>query len=149
MPSPGEVARTEPSRDSGAPEASQVGRRLFALGAVLAGLAVALGAFGTHALESRAPVGRLATWETGVRYHLVHALALLALGLAQTRWSAAGLGRAGALIALGTLVFSGSLYLLVLTDTPVLGAVTPLGGVLLLAGWATAAWSVLRSSSWR
>ena len=136
MPSPGESA----PQSSGAP------RRLFALGAVLAGTAVALGAFGTHALEARVPAGRVATWETGVRYHLVHALALMVLALARTKWAEKGLERAGTLMALGVLVFSGSLYLLVLTDTPVLGAVTPLGGVLLLAGWAVAAWSVLRPS---
>jgi uncharacterized membrane protein YgdD (TMEM256/DUF423 family) len=136
MPSPGEPERHE----------SGAARRLFALGAILAGTAVAFGAFGTHALEVRVPAGRVATWETGVRYHLVHALALMILALARTHWAAKGLERAGTLIALGVLVFSGSLYLLVLTDTPVLGAVTPLGGVLLLAGWAVAAWSVLRPS---
>ena len=139
MPSPGDAGGSA--------------RRLFAVGAILAGLAVGLGAFGTHALDGRVPAGRIATWETGVRYHLVHALALLVLGLAEARWGsrrasgpASGFARAGALILAGTLVFSGSLYLLVLTDTPVLGAVTPIGGVLLLAGWAAAAWSALRPS---
>jgi len=123
------------------------GRGLFVGGALLAALAVALGAFGTHALEARVPPARVDTWETGVRYHLVHALALLALGLAQARWAARGLARAGSLIALGTVVFSGSLYVLVLTDTPILGAVTPVGGVLLIAGWAWAAWSLVKAPS--
>lgn len=136
MPSPGETRSAENHAS---------GRGLFVAGALLAGLAVALGAFGTHALEARVPPGRVDTWETGVRYHLVHALALLALGLAQARWAAKGLARAGALIAVGTLVFSGSLYVLVLTDTPILGAVTPLGGVLLITGWTLAAWSLLRA----
>ena len=132
MPSPGDGA--------------MAGRRLFTIGAVLAGLAVALGAFGTHALESRVPSGRVATWETGVRYHLVHALALLALGLAQARWAAGGLGRAGTLIAVGTVDFAGSRYRRVLMDTPFLGALTPIGGVLIILGWALAAWSVARPS---
>lgn len=142
MPSPGDSRHGDRFDRADTP-----GRGLFATGAILAGLAVALGAFGTHALETRVPSGRLATWETGVRYHLVHALALLALGLARSRWPARGIGRAGTLIALGTVVFSGSLYVLVLTDTPVLGAVTPLGGLLLIAGWALAAWAVLAASS--
>lgn len=132
MPSPG--------------EGRAPGRRLFALGAGLAALAVALGAFGTHALEARVAAGRLETWDTAVRYHLVHALALLVLALALDRWGDRGLSRAGTSMALGTLIFSGSLYLLVLTDTPVLGAVTPVGGVLLVAGWLLAAWSMLRPS---
>lgn len=132
MPSP-----TDPHRDAG--------RRLFVAGAVLAGVGVALGAFGTHALGSRVTPDRLAIWETAVRYHLLHAVALLALGLARARWEVAALSRAGALLLSGAAVFAGSLYLLVLTDTPVLGAVTPAGGVLLLAGWATAAWSLARS----
>ncbi|MEJ2541492.1 MAG: DUF423 domain-containing protein [Gemmatimonadota bacterium] len=135
MPSPGD------------PPVPGGGRRLFAAGAVLAGLAVALGAFGTHALEARVPTGRVATWETGVRYHLVHALGVMVLGLARARWPSPGLGRAGILLLAGVAVFSGSLYVLVLTDTPFLGAVTPVGGVLLIAGWATAAWSLLRNPS--
>jgi uncharacterized membrane protein YgdD (TMEM256/DUF423 family) len=126
-------------------DASEPGRRLFVTGAILAGLGVALGAFGTHALGARVSPERLVTWETAVRSHLVHALALLALGLARARWRAPALSRAGGLLLAGTAVFAGSLYLLVLTDTPVLGAVTPLGGILLLAGWATTAWSLARA----
>ena len=123
------------------------GRSLFVAGAVLAGVGVALGAFGTHALAPRVTPDRLATWDTAVRYHLIHAVALLALGLARSRWRVPSLSRAGGLLLAGTAVFAGSLYLLVLTDTPVLGAVTPVGGVLLLAGWATAAWGLARAGS--
>ncbi|HSM04975.1 MAG TPA: DUF423 domain-containing protein [Longimicrobiales bacterium] len=126
---------------------SSAGRRLFVAGAVLAGLGVALGAFGTHALTPRVPPDRIATWETAVRYHLVHALALLILGLARNRWPVPALDRAGGLILAGTAVFAGSLYLLVLTDTPALGAVTPVGGLLLLAGWTLTAWALGRSDA--
>lgn len=113
-------------------------RRLFAVGALLAGLAVALGAFGTHALEGRLPPDLLATFETGARYHLTQALGVLALALAADRWDRPALGTAGWLVVAGTVVFSGSLYLLVLTGIRTLGAVTPVGGVLLMAGWLAA-----------
>ena len=102
-------------------------------GALLAALGVALGAFGAHALRARLGPDLLATFETGVRYQMYAALALLSLGtqLAQRR--------ARGLLLLGALVFSGSLYLLVLTGQRWLGAVTPLGGLLLIAGFAVAA----------
>ena len=96
--------------------------------------AVALGAFGAHGLRSRVAAELLVTWETAAHYHQLHAVALLALAL-----FTAATGKATtwptALIAAGTLVFSGSLYLLVLTGQRWLGAITPLGGVLLIAGW--------------
>jgi len=102
------------------------------------GLAVALGAFGTHALGGRLPPDLLATFETGTRYHLTQALGVLALALAADRWERPALGTAAWLVVAGTVVFSGSLYLLVLTGVRMLGAVTPVGGVLLIAGWMTA-----------
>ena len=112
------------------------GSRWIAAGAALAGLGVAAGAFGAHALETRLPVDLLAVFETGVRYHLVHALALLAVGL----WGAIHgpsrrLDAAGWLFAAGIVVFAGSLYLLALTGARWLGAVTPVGGLCFLAGW--------------
>lgn len=120
------------------------GRPFLVLGAVLAGIAVALGAFGTHALAPGLRPERLATWETATRYHLLHAVALLALGLALDRFPGAMLRTAGILITAGTVVFSGTLYLLVLTDTGILGAVTPVGGVLLILGWGLAAWGLMQ-----
>ena len=110
--------------------------RLLRLGAVMAALGVALGAFGAHSLRSLVTPERLAVFETGVRYHLVHALAVLAAaGAAYAAPQAAGPRWAGALFALGVLLFSGSLYLLVWTGVTTWGAVTPLGGVSFLAGW--------------
>ncbi len=104
------------------------------VGAALMLLGVAAGAFGAHALEARVTPERLATWETAADYHLVHALALFALG----SWRRAPpLG--GWLLTIGILVFCGSLYTLVLTDTPGLGAITPIGGLSFMAGWAALA----------
>lgn len=111
-------------------------RRIFQGGALSALIGVALGAFGAHALEARVSPDRLATWETAVFYQLVHALGLLAVAWAVERWPGRTTRAAGAFFAVGTLLFSGSLYLLVLTETPWLGAVTPLGGLAFLLGWA-------------
>ena len=109
--------------------------RAFAfVGALMAGLGVAFGAFGSHALRELVTPARLDTFETAVRYQLVHAVALLALGLGhigRTRLLALG----GWTLVAGSAVFCLSLYLLVLTDRSWLGAVAPLGGVLLIGGW--------------
>lgn len=119
--------------------------RIFVtLGAVFAFLAVGLGAFGAHALESRVPPRDLEIFETGVRYHMYHALALLAVAWVQTRWPGGGTVVAGWLFAVGIVAFSGSLYALVLSGERWLGAVTPLGGVAFLVGWGALAWRVFR-----
>lgn len=119
--------------------------RLFAgLGAVFALLAVALGAFGAHALETRVPARDLDIFETGVRYQMYHALALVAVAWVQSRWPGGGVVVAGWLFVVGIVVFSGSLYALVLSGVRWLGAVTPFGGVAFLAGWGALAWRVLR-----
>lgn len=118
-------------------------RTWIVVGAVLAFLAVAAGAFGAHALEDRIPRDLVRVFETGARYHLVHALALTFVGLASARWTDPLWTAAGALFVVGVVVFSGSLYALALTGVRWLGAVTPLGGVAFLAGWlavAAAAW---------
>ena len=117
-------------------------RTIFSLGAFLGGLAVAAGAFGAHALKSRVAADMLAVWDTAARYQMLHALALLGLAWAVTRWPGAGLGATAWLWLGGVLLFSGSLYLLVLTGHRWLGAVTPIGGVALIAGWAWAAFRV-------
>ena len=114
--------------------------RAFALaGAVSAFIAVAAGAFGAHALRARLAPDLLAVFETGARYQMYHALALLAVAWAATRWPGVPVRAAGWLFIGGTLLFSGSLYLLALTGTRWLGAITPLGGLLFLAGWAALA----------
>ena len=118
-------------------------QRWFVLGSSLAALGVALGAFGAHGLKARVGPELLATWETAARYHLVHALALLATAWAASRWPGPTVSAAGWLFLAGMLLFSGSLYALVLTNIRALGAITPLGGLCLIAGWlalALAAW---------
>ncbi len=108
----------------------------FVIGSLSGGIAVALGAFGAHALKARLTPELLNTFETGVRYQMYHALALLVASLAMTRLSAASLlTAAGWLFVLGTLLFSGSLYLLCFTNKRWLGAITPLGGLAFIAGW--------------
>ena len=117
---------------------------LFGTAALLAGLAVAAGAFGAHALATRLPQDLLATFDTASRYHLTQSLGALGLALGAGIFSIPGLIRAGWLVVAGLAVFSGSLYILVFTGERWLGAVTPLGGLLLLAGWGWAALSVFR-----
>ena len=110
--------------------------RLFAVvGGVSAFIAVAAGAFGAHALRTRLAPDLLAAFETGARYQMYHALALLLVAGAATRWSGPPVRAAGWLFVAGTVIFSGSLYLLALTGVRSFGAVTPLGGLALLAGW--------------
>lgn len=113
-------------------------RILSLVGTVLMATGVALGAFGAHTIEDSVTPSRLATLETAVRYQLIHGVGLLAIaGLQRGR-------RAGWTIAAGTTLFSVSLYVLVLTDTPWLGAVAPIGGAAMIFGWCWLAWEVWR-----
>jgi len=116
-------------------------RLFFALGSLSGFLAVGLGAFGAHALKARLSPELLATFEVGVRYQMYHALALLAVGWAATRWPGTAVNASGWLFVAGTLVFSGSLYVLSLTGMRWLGAMTPIGGAAFLAGWLCLAWA--------
>ena len=120
-------------------------RIFFLFGCIFALLAVAAGAFGAHALRDRLTPDLLAAFETGARYQMYHALALLAASGASARWPSRHVAVAGWLFAAGILIFSGSLYVLALTGERWLGAVTPLGGLCLLAGWGALASSVWRS----
>jgi len=137
---------------------SRVGNRIIALGAICAALAVAIGAFGAHALEGRVTVDMLANYETGARYHFYHSLGMIGVGLlalyrgvragdaadprdpssTRLRWSAL-------LMLTGIVLFSGSLYTMALTGMRWLGAVTPFGGVAFLAAWGLFAWAALDS----
>jgi len=118
--------------------------RIGFLGAAFAGLAVALGAFGAHGLAGRISPSDLAIFETAVRYQMYHALALLLVAtLAHSRADLPARAPGWA-FTVGIVLFSGSLYLLVLTGERWLGAVTPLGGVAFLVGWAALAWGFLR-----
>ena len=120
--------------------------RLFALlGCVFMAVGVGLGAFGAHALKARLSPGDLDIFETGVRYQLIHALGLFVVAWAATRFPSPWVSSAGWLLTAGILVFSGSLYLLVLTNTRWLGAITPLGGVALVLGWLVLAGGIYRS----
>jgi len=121
----------------------QLDRLLIAAAAVSAFIGVGLGAFGAHGLRKRLSPDMLAVFEVGVRYQLVHALALLGAGAAAARLAPGALAAAGLLFGLGTLVFSGPLYILALSGRKWLGAVTPLGGLALLAAWACLAWAAI------
>lgn len=116
-------------------------RLFFVLGALSGFIGVALGAFAAHGLKGRLGPELLATFEIGVRYQMLHALALLAVGWAQTRWPGPALNASGWLFVAGTLLFSGSLYVLSLTGEKWLGAVAPAGGLAFLAGWLCLAWA--------
>ncbi len=120
-------------------------RTFLVLGAVLAGLAVALGAFAAHGLASRVTPERLQTFETGVRYQMYHALALLLIGWLLHRLGMPGLSVAGWCFLAGIVLFSGSLYVLVLSDTSWPGMLAPLGGTAFLLGWGVLAWSLWRA----
>lgn len=112
---------------------------LLRLASISVALAIAAGAFGAHALRASLSPERLATWNTSAHYHLAMSIALVALGLfARSHPLPAG---PIALISAGIAVFSGSLYLLCLTDTRWLGAITPIGGTLMILGWAWLAFS--------
>lgn len=114
-------------------------RRILVAGALLAALGIVLGAFGTHGLRDALGARELGWWETGVQYQMWQAVGLVALGALPRR-----LGLPATMIGLGVLVFSGSLYAMALTDARWLGAVTPLGGLLMILGWLLAAWKLAR-----
>jgi len=118
----------------------------IALGAVYGFISVVCGAFGAHALQSRLDQRLFQIWQTAAQYQMSHALALVLFGL----WTLAQQGVnpsqiPGYCFALGVLIFSGTLYVLALTDIRWLGAITPIGGTFFLAGWLTWAWVALRN----
>ncbi|MED4599890.1 DUF423 domain-containing protein [Paenibacillus validus] len=123
-------------------------RTFVGLGAICAFLSVAFGAFGAHALKKVLTTDMLANYQTGVQYQMMHALGLIAVGLAfaaipdsrQLRW-------AGWFMFAGIVIFSGSLYILSLTGIRTLGAITPIGGVAFLLGWGMLAAAVYRKKS--
>jgi len=110
-------------------------RTFFVLGSVFAGLSVAAGAFGAHGLRDRLAPELLAVFETGARYQMYHALALLAVALLAARAPGGAVTAAGWCFVAGIVIFSGSLYVLALSGVRWLGAITPIGGVAFLLGW--------------
>ena len=121
-------------------------RTFFIIGAVSAFVGVAAGAFGAHGRKARLSADMLDSFEVGARYQMYHALALLGVAWAHTRWASVWVSASGWLFIAGIVLFSGSLYVLALTGARWLGAVTPLGGLAFLAGWVCLAWAALKSS---
>jgi uncharacterized membrane protein YgdD (TMEM256/DUF423 family) len=119
--------------------------RFFFVTACLFGfLGVALGAFAAHGLKTQLDADLLVTFETGVRYQMYHAFALIAVAMAYTKWPTKGLIISGWMFIVGIILFSGSLYVLSLSGIRSLGMITPFGGLAFLAGWLCMAWSVFR-----
>ncbi|MPZ75458.1 MAG: DUF423 domain-containing protein [Deltaproteobacteria bacterium] len=119
-------------------------RFFFTAGSLIAFLGVALGAFAAHSLKSRLTPDMLEIFETGVRYQMYHAFGLFAVAWASARWPESNVNAAGWCFIIGIIVFSGSLYILSLTGVRWLGAITPLGGVAFLIGWAILVWTAGR-----
>ena len=122
----------------------KIERIFLFLGSLSGLLAVAAGAFGAHALRQRLPSDMLSIFETGARYQMYHALALLAVALAASIRESPAIHLAGWCFVAGTVLFSGSLYLLAFTETRIIGAITPLGGIAFLLGWLSLAWTAWR-----
>ncbi len=122
-------------------------RLALTLAALLLFAAVALGAFGAHALKARLAPDMQAVWQTAVQYHAWHALGMLAVGVfTMLRPDAPGASLAAWLLVAGIVLFSGSLYALALSGVRGLGAITPFGGVACLAGWLAFAWAAWRAA---
>jgi uncharacterized membrane protein YgdD (TMEM256/DUF423 family) len=121
------------------------------IGALLGMTGVALGAFGAHGLAARLEAnGRAGTFQTAVQYHQIHAVALVALGAlvaVTTQANPGAFNWAGILITAGTVIFSGALYILAIFDVRIMGAVAPVGGTLMVVGWAALLWAALNLSS--
>jgi len=125
-------------------------RRWLFLGAVLGGLSVALGAFGAHGLRGLVTADLLANFETAARYQMYHALALLAVAIVGgDARRARPANVAGWLFVVGVIIFSGSLYVMTFTGLRWLGAITPIGGAAMIAGWAALGVSAIRGESSR
>ncbi len=120
-------------------------RTFLGIGALFGFLAVALGAMGAHALSCRLAPDRLALYETAARYQMYHALALLAVAWAADRFPSGAVSAAGWAFVAGILIFSGTVYALAFGAPRWLGAITPIGGLCFLAGWALLAWCALRA----
>ena len=115
------------------------------LGSISGGLAVMIGAFGAHGLKDKLTEKMLANYMTGVEYHFYHTFALLAVGLLAMHFQPRLLSASGWSFTIGILIFSGSLYAMAMTGITRLGAITPIGGLLFIAGWVLLALAVLKS----
>ena len=122
-------------------------RTTIALAAIFGLIAVIAGAAGTHALRDTLDAGALSTFETAARFQMYHALALLAVGILSMRWQTRILTISAVLFTIGIFLFSGSLYILALTGIGIFGAIAPIGGISLMAAWASLALAALRRRS--
>ena len=122
-------------------------RTLVIVGAVNMFIAVCCGAFGAHGLKKILSDEMLAIWHTAVTYQVMHALGMIALALLAPKFGGAALNWAGNLMLAGIVIFSGSLYLLALTGTRILGAITPIGGAAFLAAWLLVAWAACKGAN--
>ena len=115
------------------------------LGSILTGFAIIIGAFGAHIIKTKVPFEDLAIFETGVKYHFYHALGLILVGILGFYYPHETLKVSGLFFTIGILVFSGSLYLLVITDLRWLGALTPIGGFFYIIGWFVLAFNIYKT----
>jgi uncharacterized membrane protein YgdD (TMEM256/DUF423 family) len=121
-------------------------RRALIAGSLLLALATAIGAFAAHALKAQLSAERFAVLQTAVLYQFIHALGLLILGVFAAQRAIRGLALAISLLLIGVVFFSGSLYLLLCGAPRLLGVLTPVGGLCLIAGWCVAAWALWRAA---
>jgi len=119
-------------------------KAIIALGAILGFLAVLMGAFGAHALKAQIGTELLPVYQAAAQYHAIHALALIMVGILSKDYPGALMSVAAIAFLSGILLFSGSLYLLAITATRWLGAITPIGGIALLIGWGSLAWAMIK-----
>ncbi|WGQ36537.1 DUF423 domain-containing protein [Alcaligenes faecalis] len=119
-------------------------RTILCLGALIMAVGVGLGAFGAHALRAMVDASALATWQTAVLYQLLHGLGLLLIAALGNRLHPAWHSRSAVLMLVGVLIFSGSLYILVLSGVKWLGAITPIGGVAMILAWLCLAFAAVR-----
>ena len=115
------------------------------LGSVLTGIAIIIGAFGAHAIKTKVLPEDLAIFETGIKYHFYHSLGLIIIGILGFHYPNEVVQSSGKLFILGILIFSGSLYLLVLTNIRWLGAITPIGGFCFIMGWFILAYNIYKT----
>lgn len=122
-------------------------KTILIIGALLGGLGVMIGAFGAHGLQKMLEAtNRTATFETAVKYQMYHALAMLLIGILMYQFpQATGLKLSGLFFLIGILIFSGSLYILCLTGVRWMGAITPIGGLFMIAGWVYTVWVLAKN----
>jgi uncharacterized membrane protein YgdD (TMEM256/DUF423 family) len=122
-----------------------MGQIFISSSAILGLLGVALGAFGSHGLKERLSTDMMSIYQTGSDYHLIHAVALLGIGILARQMDSKAIKVAGIAMIFGILVFSGSLYALAISEVRILGAITPIGGIGLMVGWAALALAAMKN----